>query len=298
MNPKKIAIRLGLGFLSILIIIFLILFTFDGVIRIDNVTTLDWIPIFSCSIAYLIAGIITSKVPIKFLPILIIPLYLFVLMGFGDILVILILFAIGSVLVTRDKIKKLYKILILIPMLAWFLFCLISEPLVIKKYHMIEVKGKKNKTQYGQIVVWNFNGNKPQKIPDIKLLDTNNAEISLNQFKGKKIFITFWSTSCGPCIEDKPKLEEIKSALKEHPEIIFIDISIDKDFERWKAYIDDKNPQGIQLIINENARKISKIFKCGGIPFGVIVDSNGNFTANYLFRPQVIDIIGTMKELK
>lgn len=298
MKTKTTIIRLTIATLSILVIIFSILYLISEVIRIDHVTILDWVPIFTCLTAYLTAGLITNKIPAKFIPILFIPLYFFVLMGFGDLFVILILFAIGTLLITRKKIKNLHRIFILTPMLIWFLFCLFSEPLVINKYDLIEVNGQKIEAHTGQIVIWNFHDNNQQKLPDLNLLDEMNTKISLTQYKGKKIFITFWATWCGPCVADKPQLEVIKSTLKEHPEIIFIDISLDEDFERWKAYIDNKKPQGIQLVINENPRTIYKKFKCTGIPFGVIVDFNGNFVASNQFRPQGINIIETMKELK
>ena len=40
-----------------------------------------------------------------------------------------------------------------------------------------------------------------------------------------------------------------------------------------------------------NVRKSYKTFACTGIPFGVIVGSDGNFEASNFFQPGVINVI-------
>lgn len=298
MKIQKSIIKLVLGLGSIPVILFVIAYLIIDILRVQNPTILDWIPFLMCFVAYLIAGLITKKVPVKFIPILLAPLYFFILMKWGDLIITLLLFAIGTLLITRNNLKKIFKIPIILLMLLWFSFCLFSEPLIIGKYEWVEVQGQKVKAQTGKTVIWNFEDNKPRKLPKINLLDAERTKVSLEQFKGKKIFITFWATWCGPCVADKPQLEKIKSELNEHPDIIFIDISLDEDFKRWESYLDNKKPQGVQLVIDENARKIYKAFGCTGIPFGVIVESDGNFEASNFFRPGGINIIKTMNNLK
>ncbi len=297
MKRRNIIIKILLGLLSIPIVIFCILYALEELIHIDNVVHLDWPPHLACFIAYFIGGIILRKEDVKFTPILLIPFYLFIPMGFGDVLISLLLYSISALVVTRTNIKRLYKILILTPVLGWFLFCLFSQPFILNHYEMIDVNGHKVKAQTHQVVIWNNETDDIEQLSELSLLDYDGNIVYLNNYKGKKVFITFWATWCGPCVSDKPQLEIIKEELYNNPDIVFIDVSLDEDIGKWRDYVRHKKPNGIQLIINENAKKFYRAFKCSGIPFGVIIESNGSFTASNLYRPGGINIIETMNNL-
>jgi thiol-disulfide isomerase/thioredoxin len=55
----------------------------------------------------------------------------------------------------------------------------------------------------------------------IKLTELDGSPIDLHQYKGKTIFINFWATWCGPCVQEMPSIQKAKSRLKDE-DIVFL----------------------------------------------------------------------------
>lgn len=84
-------------------------------------------------------------------------------------------------------------------------------------------------------------------IIDLKSKNYNNDNISLielksnkknlndiiNENKGKLIYIDFWASWCGPCRAVMPA-SKVLSKDYENKDVVFIYISIDKNFEKWE----------------------------------------------------------------
>lgn len=102
---------------------------------------------------------------------------------------------------------------------------------------------------------------------------------SLNDFKGKVIFIDIWATWCRPCIDGFPHLFELQEAFINSKEVVFIFLSNDRDEEEetWKKYLSD-HPEfkGIHLRARkEEDRPFEKLWKVTGIPRYMIINKEG-----------------------
>lgn len=53
-------------------------------------------------------------------------------------------------------------------------------------------------------------------IATIKLTDLNGQSISLDQFKGRTVFINFWATWCKPCLKEMPSIEKAQKILSKN----------------------------------------------------------------------------------
>lgn len=128
-------------------------------------------------------------------------------------------------------------------------------------------------------------GSPSPKFTDYKNYDGSTS--SLDDFKGKYVYIDVWATWCGPCIREIPSLK--KTEAKYHNKNIeFVSISIDKikDYEKWKNMINDKELKGIQLFADSDwSSSFVKDYQIQGIPKFILIDPDGNIVKKSAPRP-------------
>lgn len=72
------------------------------------------------------------------------------------------------------------------------------------------------------------------EITEIKLTDLKTHPISLENHKGKTIFINFWATWCKPCIEEMASIEKAQILMNDK-EIVFY-MASSEDIEEIKEF--------------------------------------------------------------
>jgi len=118
---------------------------------------------------------------------------------------------------------------------------------------------------------------KGQKAPGFKIISQSNQVISLDDFKGKYLYMDFWATYCVPCIREIPYLNHLEKEYKGR-NIVFLGICIESRKEHWEKIISDKKPSGIQIWLDKDQTdKIKKDFKITVEPTYVLIDKNGKF---------------------
>jgi thiol-disulfide isomerase/thioredoxin len=111
---------------------------------------------------------------------------------------------------------------------------------------------------------------------DFAYTNTTNEPIHLNAYKGKVIYIDLWATWCGPCIEEMPAMEKLKSQYSSNADIVFLTLSIDEDIALWKRFITNKSMSGTLGIIDRN--KLND-YKITGVPRIIVIDKNFTIAA-------------------
>ncbi|GAL82740.1 thioredoxin-like [Algibacter lectus] len=121
-----------------------------------------------------------------------------------------------------------------------------------------------------------------------KFVDYENhagGNTSLDDLKGKYVYIDMWATWCAPCKREIPFLKEVEKAYHDK-NIEFVSISVDrkKDYEAWKTMVDDKELGGIQLYSNRDIN-FSKAYKVSAIPRFILIGPEGDVVASEAPRP-------------
>ncbi|WP_299005818.1 TlpA disulfide reductase family protein [uncultured Tenacibaculum sp.] len=115
----------------------------------------------------------------------------------------------------------------------------------------------------------------------------NNAggTTSLDDLKGKYVYIDLWATWCQPCKNEIPFLKKVEEKYH-NKNIEFVSISVDrqKDYETWKKMIVDKELSGVQLYAKED-KSFMDAYRVSGIPRFILLDPEGNIVDSNAPRP-------------
>ncbi|WP_187263458.1 TlpA family protein disulfide reductase [Pontibacter beigongshangensis] len=119
--------------------------------------------------------------------------------------------------------------------------------------------------------------------PDFKLLDAQGKEVSLSDFKGRLVYLNFWSTNCGMCLNDMPYLQELHKNLSGQP-VVFISVGMDDDEEAWRNTVSRRNLPGVQLYKSLSPDVIAE-YGIKELPAYFLIDEAGNVLSAKPKRP-------------
>lgn len=143
------------------------------------------------------------------------------------------------------------------------------------------------------------------KAPDFSLKSMDGKTYSLNDFKGKYVYIDVWATWCGPCKIQIPYMKELEHKFHDAP-IHFVSISVDKEKDKplWKQMIEENKMSGIQLFAGRE-NNFGYDYQIKFIPTFILLDKEGNILLENAPAPmdnttnkinqQLVDILTTLK---
>jgi thiol-disulfide isomerase/thioredoxin len=141
------------------------------------------------------------------------------------------------------------------------------------------------KVEHAKIASLNKLTNAPA--PSFDFVNYKGGKTKLEDFKGKYVYIDVWATWCGPCRGEIPFLQKTEKQY-EGKNIAFVSISVDvqKDLEKWKTMIKDKELGGEQLIAdNDFNSDFVKKFAINSIPRFILIDPAGKVVHADASRP-------------
>ena len=141
-------------------------------------------------------------------------------------------------------------------------------------------------------------GNASPKFTDYE--NFKGGTTSLDDLKGKYVYVDVWATWCGPCKREIPYLKEVEKAYH-GKNIEFVSISIDqaKDHEAWKTMVAEKELGGVQLFADNNWKSdFVQEYQIKGIPRFLLIDPDGNIVSSDAPRPSSKDLVALFDELK
>ena len=119
--------------------------------------------------------------------------------------------------------------------------------------------------------------------PKFNYPNTKGENVSLDDLKGKYVYIDVWATWCAPCKKEIPFLKELKNEFK-NKNIAIVSLSIDKmeHKDKWLKMVADKNLQGIQIMADKDwSSTFITAYHVQSIPRFILIDKEGNiFDAN------------------
>ena len=123
--------------------------------------------------------------------------------------------------------------------------------------------------------------------PKFNYPDQNGKNVSLDDLKGKYVYVDVWATWCGPCKKEIPFLKEMDEEYK-GKNIAFVSLSIDKmeHKDKWLKMIEDEDLKGIQILADKDWNsEFVTAYNIKGIPRFILIDTEGNIVNSNAPRP-------------
>lgn len=112
-----------------------------------------------------------------------------------------------------------------------------------------------------------------QPAPEFTIKDRDGKEVSLADFKGKKIYINVWASWCGPCKQEIPELEQVYQKYKDKEDYAFLSVvsSSEAEFANSRPAEQSKD-------------KILQVAKELGVTYPVLFDSKDQVFESYQIK--------------
>lgn len=113
--------------------------------------------------------------------------------------------------------------------------------------------------------------------PDFTLQSMDVKEVKLSDFKGKKVYLKFWASWCGPCKKSMPELMELAAKPDRDFEILTViapGIQGEKTVEQFPQWFQEQGYKDIPVLYDTKATTF-QAYQIRSIPTEYLIDSQG-----------------------
>jgi thiol-disulfide isomerase/thioredoxin len=112
----------------------------------------------------------------------------------------------------------------------------------------------------------------PVAVPEAVLLDAEDREHSLAEYKGKWVVLNFWATWCAPCRREMPSLERLQAAL---PELAVVPVATGRNaVEGISRFFEEAGVKTLP-ILRDPQSELAHAMHVMGLPVTVIINPEG-----------------------
>jgi peroxiredoxin len=136
-----------------------------------------------------------------------------------------------------------------------------------------------------------------QLAPDFTLKDESGRPVKLSDYRGKLVFLNFWATWCGPCVDEMPAMEVMNKILKDR-KFQMLTVSIDIKWEPVREFYKKYNLT-LPVVLVPGQQVARDLYKATGWPETFLIDANGHLIKHVIgparwADPQVLSQIENM----
>jgi peroxiredoxin len=108
--------------------------------------------------------------------------------------------------------------------------------------------------------------------PEFVLKGLDGRTVSLNDFRGRALVLSFWATWCGPCIGEMRELETVYRKHRRNSRVAFAGVSIDADTDKVPGFV---KVHGITLPMLLSNGDVERSYHVDGVPILYVIDATG-----------------------
>lgn len=118
----------------------------------------------------------------------------------------------------------------------------------------------------------------------------------IRKHEGKTIVIDVWASWCSDCIKGMPK---VKALQEKYPDVTYLFISMDKNFDAWINGIEKYDVQGEHYLTSDGMKGVfGKSIKLDWIPRYMVVDKTGKIALFKVIEADDEKLIEILEKLK
>lgn len=129
---------------------------------------------------------------------------------------------------------------------------------------------------------------KSDYLADTEFMNGEGDRLTLRQFRGKPVVLTFWGTWCPPCIAEMPYLDSLAGELE--GKVHFISLAQAKDgkadpyslMKDVKAFMKKKKVENLEVYVDIFSQLFSMFEIGNSIPSTMVFDANGEEVLRHL----------------
>ncbi|MEG2780930.1 MAG: TlpA disulfide reductase family protein [Bacteroidales bacterium] len=130
--------------------------------------------------------------------------------------------------------------------------------------------------------------------PNFKVKDLAGKEYTMNDFKGKYLFLEFSASWCGWCKKEIPFVRSAYTALKDK-NIVFVTMNMDDKREKWEKDVTKENIEWLCLSNLEGMKsKLAQSYNIHGIPACYVIDPNGVIIKRDIRGNEVLEYLSSL----
>ena len=115
--------------------------------------------------------------------------------------------------------------------------------------------------------------------PPDDLGKSKDGKVSVSQFHGRVVVVTFWASWCGPCRRELPVLDALKQVAGDRAEVVAVNVKDSvQDYNAIKRQL-----KGTQIIFTHDAYgRIADSYKVESFPNLYVIDQSGKIASVHI----------------
>lgn len=139
-----------------------------------------------------------------------------------------------------------------------------------------------------------------KEAPDFTLQSMDGKEVKLSDYKGKKVYLKFWASWCGPCKKSMPELMELAAKQDRDFEILSVvapGLQGEKTVEEFPKWYQEQGYKDIPVLYDTQATTF-QAYQIRSIPTEYLIDSQGKIGKIQFGAISNADAEAAFKEIK